>query len=92
MSKYTKISDVQKCIRDCMIKLIDEGKENVEITEFKPEIQKRLIEIPVSDLINRKEFIFRLNEQFKSLMFVTGDEVINRIKNTEKEMIDIDNV
>ena len=31
--------------------LIDEGKDNVEITEFNVEIQKRLAQVPITDVV-----------------------------------------
>ena len=51
MPEYIKLSDAQECIKDYLKQLITEGEENVEITEFNAEMQKRLAKVPATDVV-----------------------------------------
>lgn len=86
MPEYIKLSDAQECIKDYLKQLITEGKENVEITEFNAEIQKRLDEVPAMDGV--KEFIKRFEKKIKDVKFTIGQtrEIQSALKAVEKEM------
>ena len=86
MPEYIKLSDAQECIKDYLKQLITEGKENVEITEFNAEIQKRLAEVSAVDVV--KEFIKRFEKKIKDVKFTIGQtwEIQSALKAVEKEM------
>ena len=86
MPEYVKLTDAQECIKDYLKQLITEGKENVEITEFNVEIQKRLAGIPAIDVV--KEFIKRFEKKIKEVKFTIGQtwEIQSALKEVEKEM------
>lgn len=48
---YIKRKDVAELIRTYCIDLIDHGKDNVEVTEFNADIQKKINEIPAADVV-----------------------------------------
>lgn len=81
-----KRTDAEKCIKDYLKELIDEGKDNVEITEFNAEIQKRLAQVTGVDMV--KEFIKQFEKKIKDVKFTIGQtwEIKSALKEVKKEM------
>lgn len=92
MPEYIKLADAQQCIKDYLKELIDEGKDNVEITEFNVEIQKRLAQVPTVDVLKEtvKSIVFEIvnkPSQFKATQATV--DFLNGIAHRQNEIIDI---